>query len=98
MTALIKNILTMILVAGGMYLLFILASNPDLRVRMFPSAELIEKETIKLEEDVLKDLRSMENITINTEVFALPEYSALVENPIMLQQIPVSRSNPFVPY
>jgi hypothetical protein len=98
MSALLKNIITMLLVVGGTYLLYVLVSNPDLRTRMFPSAESIEQETEKLEEDVFKDLRSMEAISIDTELFTLPEYKALVDNPITIQPVPVSRKNPFAPF
>ena len=94
----IKNIVTMVVICAGMYGLYVVASNPDLRAKMFPSAKSIEAETVILENDVLSKLNNINALKIDEDVFSKPEFEALVETKLEVPPVTYSRTDPFALY
>ncbi|MBP9749183.1 MAG: hypothetical protein KBD21_00365 [Candidatus Pacebacteria bacterium] len=94
----IKNIVTMLVVCAGMYGLYVVASNPELRAKMFPSAETIEAQTVTLQNQVLSKLNSINALKIDEDVFSKPEFEALVETNLEVPSVTYSRTDPFAPY
>lgn len=88
----------MIVVCAGMYGLYVVASDPALRAKMFPSAESIEKQTASLEKDVLSKLNNINALKIDEDVFSKPEFQALVETKLDLPPVTYFRTDPFAPY
>ncbi len=99
LSSVIKNIVTMLVFVVGMYALYLVAGNPDLRAKMFPSAEKIEQDTSTLERDVLSKLTSIEGISLRKDIFSTTEFESLVEKkPTEPKDVIYSRNNPFEPY
>lgn len=98
-SSIIKNVITMLMVAAGMYAFYLVASNPELRAKMFPSAEKIAENASELEKDVLSNLTSVEGISLQQDIFSTVEFEALVEKkPTEPKDVTYSRNNPFEPY
>ena len=57
----------------------------------------VQEDTIALREEIILPLNRLRSIRIDTSVFSKPEYVALMNMSVELQEPQLERSNPFAP-
>jgi hypothetical protein len=91
----IKQLLTILFfagtVAGGYYLL----QRFEVFDLAMPNASEVEAETVKLETEVIAELKRIESITFNEELFTREDYQSLTDLSVTLPRPRLMRSNPF---
>jgi hypothetical protein len=60
-----------------------------------PNASEVEAETVKLEAEVIAELKRIESITFNEELFIREDYQSLTDLSVTLPRPRLMRSNPF---
>lgn len=99
MKNILKTVTLLVVITAFVGGLYYFLSNRGVFDGGMSTAEDVRAETDKLETEIIADLRRINAITLDVQVFSMPEYRGLVE-PIVPPEPapPISRPNPFARY
>ncbi len=87
--------LLVLAVLGGLYYMLSSTGFFDEGIR---TAEEVRSVTSKLESEVLNDFAKIERLSLDDAVLRDPNFLALVDTPLVIDQQPSARQNPFASY
>jgi hypothetical protein len=91
----IKQLLTVLFLVGTAVGAYYLLQKFEVLNLTVPNASEVEAETVKLEAEVIAELKRIESITFNEELFIREDYQSLTDLSVTLPRPRLMRSNPF---
>lgn len=93
----LRHIIALLIVVALGVAAYYLATNENFFTGHKDRAAKIETQTQELERDIIVPLQRLSSVKIDSSFFASPEFQALSDKSVSLQQPQLSRPNPFAP-